>query len=178
MTYDPEFNRLYIGTGNGGPWNRKIRSPGGGDNLFLCSVVALDADTGEYVWHYQTTPGDAWDYNSAMDMDPRHANDRRPAAQGASCTRPRTDSSTSSTGRMAGCISAEKLGTVTWATKVDLATGRPVLTPNARYENGPVTLWPSFQGAHNCFRSPSARELGLTTSRSSRCRRGFGGDVD
>ena len=68
MTYDPEFNRLYIGTGNGDPWNWKIRSPGGGDNLFLCSVVALNADTGEYVWHYQTTPGDSWDYNSAMDM--------------------------------------------------------------------------------------------------------------
>lgn len=68
MTYDPEFNRIYLGTGNGTPWNQKIRSPGGGDNLFLCSVVALDADTGEYVWHYQTNPGETWDYNSAMEM--------------------------------------------------------------------------------------------------------------
>jgi len=68
MAYDPKFNRIYLGTGNGGPWNQKVRSPGGGDNLFLCSIVALDADTGEYVWHYQTNPGETWDYNAAMDM--------------------------------------------------------------------------------------------------------------
>ena len=74
---------MYLGTGNGGPWNWKIRSPGGGDNLFLCSVVALDADTGEYVWHYQTTPGDAWDYNSAMDMTLATLNIGGSAAQGA-----------------------------------------------------------------------------------------------
>jgi glucose dehydrogenase len=55
ITYDPEFDLLYIGTGNGSPWNQKIRSPGGGDNLFLCSIVALDPDTGEYRWHYQTS---------------------------------------------------------------------------------------------------------------------------
>lgn len=69
MAYDPKYNRIYIGVGNGSPWNQKIRSPGGGDNLFLCSIVALDADTGEYVWHYQTNPGETWDFNSAMDME-------------------------------------------------------------------------------------------------------------
>ncbi len=68
MTYDREFNRVYLGTGNGSPWNRKMRSPDGGDNLFLCSIVAVDADTGDYAWHYQTTPGETWDYNSNMDM--------------------------------------------------------------------------------------------------------------
>ena len=68
FTYDPELDQLYIGTGNGSPWNRKIRSPGGGDNLFLCSVVALNPDTGEYIWHYQTTPGETWDFNSNMDI--------------------------------------------------------------------------------------------------------------
>ena len=68
FTYDPEFDAVYIGTGNGAPWNRKIRSPGGGDNLFLCSIVALDPDSGEYRWHYQTTPGETWDYNSNMDI--------------------------------------------------------------------------------------------------------------
>jgi quinohemoprotein ethanol dehydrogenase len=68
ITYDPDFNTVLIGTGNGSPWNRKIRSPGGGDNLFLCSIVALDADTGEYKWHYQTVPGETWDYNSNMDI--------------------------------------------------------------------------------------------------------------
>ena len=90
MTYDPEFNRVYLGTGNGGPWNWKIRSPQGGDNLFLCSVVALNADTGEYVWHYQTTPGDSWDYNSAMDMTLATLNIGGSAAQGvAACAQER-----------------------------------------------------------------------------------------
>ena len=68
ITYDAEFDAVYIGTGNGSPWNRTIRSPDGGDNLFLCSVVALDPDTGAYKWHYQTTPGETWDYNSNMDI--------------------------------------------------------------------------------------------------------------
>ena len=68
FTYDAELDQLYIGTGNGSPWNRKIRSPEGGDNLFLCSIVALNPDTGEYIWHYQTTPGETWDFNSNMDI--------------------------------------------------------------------------------------------------------------
>jgi quinohemoprotein ethanol dehydrogenase len=68
ITYDPEFDQLLIGTGNGTPWNQRIRSPEGGDNLFLCSVVALDARTGEYKWHHQTVPGETWDYNSNMDI--------------------------------------------------------------------------------------------------------------
>ena len=69
MAYDKKLNRIYIGTGNGAPWNRKIRSPEGGDNLFLSSIVALDADTGEYIWHYQVNPGESWDYNAAMDIE-------------------------------------------------------------------------------------------------------------
>jgi len=68
MAYDPELNLLYVGTGNGSPWNRQIRSPGGGDNLFLSSIVALNPDTGEYVWHYQTTPGETWDYTATQHM--------------------------------------------------------------------------------------------------------------
>lgn len=64
MTYDPETDTLFIGTGNGGPWNQKIRSPGGDANLFLCSIVALDAKTGKYKWHYQVNPGETWDYNA------------------------------------------------------------------------------------------------------------------
>ena len=83
MAYDPELDLLYIGTGNGSPWNRNIRSPGGGDNLFLASIVALKPDTGEYVWHYQTTPGETWDYTATQHIDARRPEDRRAAAQGA-----------------------------------------------------------------------------------------------
>ena len=68
IVYDPDFNNVYLGDGNGSPWTRVIRSPGGGDNLFLSSVVALDADTGAMKWYYQTTPGDNWDYTAVQDM--------------------------------------------------------------------------------------------------------------
>ena len=66
MVYDPESSLLYIGTGNGSPWNRALRSPGGGDNLFLASIVALDPDTGTYRWHYQTAPGETWDFTATQ----------------------------------------------------------------------------------------------------------------
>jgi quinohemoprotein ethanol dehydrogenase len=148
MTYDPEFNRLYFGTGNAGPANWKIRSPAGGDDLYTASVVAVDADTGRYVWHYQTTPGDAWDYDSATDMTLATLNiggqPRRVLLHAAKngffyvIDRDR--------GRL---VSAEKLGTVTWADRVDLTTGRPVETPGARYRDKNVLLWPSFQAVHH-----------------------------
>ena len=78
IAYDPQLDLLYIGIGNGSPWNRAIRSPGGGDNLFLSSIVALRPDTGEYVWHYQTTPGETWDYTADPAHDARGPHDRRP----------------------------------------------------------------------------------------------------
>src|SRR5579885_1580811 len=68
LAYDPDLDLLYVGTGNGSPWNWKLRSPGGGDNLYLSSIVALKPDTGELVWHYQTTPGDSWDYTAVQQM--------------------------------------------------------------------------------------------------------------
>jgi quinohemoprotein ethanol dehydrogenase len=148
MTYDPQFNRLYLGTGNAEPSNWKIRSPQGGDNLFTASIVAVDADTGRYVWHYQATPGDAWDYDSATDMTLATltiAGKPRPvllqaAKNGFFYVIDRTD------GRL---LSAEKLGTVTWAERVDLSTGRPVENPAARYREKNVLLWPSFQAVHH-----------------------------
>ena len=68
VAYDPKLDLLYIGTGNGAPWNRASRSPGGGDNLYLSSIMALKADTGEYVWHYQTTPGETWDFTATQHL--------------------------------------------------------------------------------------------------------------
>ncbi|MDP6993230.1 MAG: PQQ-binding-like beta-propeller repeat protein, partial [Woeseiaceae bacterium] len=68
FAYDPELNLVYIGTGNGSPWPRALRSPGGGDNLFLASIVAVDADTGAYAWHYQTVPGDTWDFTAVQHL--------------------------------------------------------------------------------------------------------------
>jgi quinohemoprotein ethanol dehydrogenase len=148
FTYDPEFDALYIGTGNGAPWNRKIRSPDGGDNLFLCSIVALDPDTGEYRWHYQTTPGETWDYNSNMDIVLADLQiDGKPVK--ALLHAPKNGFFyviDRATGRL---ISAEKIAEVNWASKIDLATGRPVEVPGARYESGRASVRPGPLGAHN-----------------------------
>lgn len=148
MTYDPVFNRIYLGTGNGAPWNQKIRSPGGGDNLFLSSIVALDADTGEYAWHYQTNPGESWDYNSSMDMvlaDVAIDGKKRQVIlhapkNGFFYVIDRAD------GKL---ISADKFTRVTWADRIDLSTGRPVEAAGARLPDGEALIWPGMMGGHN-----------------------------
>src|SRR3546814_15815398 len=118
---------------NGSPWNDRLRSPAAGVNLFLCSVVAPDADTGEYVWHYQTTPGESWNFNSTMDITlatididgkPRDVIMHAPK-NGFFYVIDRA------TGKL---ISAEKLGKVTWAKGIDMKTGRPIKVTGARYE--------------------------------------------
>lgn len=148
ITYDPELNRVYLGTGNGGPWNWKVRNPEGGDALFLASIVALNADTGEYVWHYQQNPNEAWDYNATMDMElatleidgePRKVLMQAPK-NGFFYVIDRV------TGKV---ISAEKIGRVNWAKGIDLKTGLPIENPGVRYEKGPVLLWPGTYGTHN-----------------------------
>jgi quinohemoprotein ethanol dehydrogenase len=148
MAYDPRFNRIYLGTGNGSPWNQKIRSPGGGDNLFLAAIVALDADTGDYVWHYQMNPGETWDFNNTMDIqlaDLPVNGEVKPVLihapkNGFFYVIDRTN------GKL---ISAEKFGKATWAERIDLKTGRPVETPGARFPGGkPVVIYPFPQGAH------------------------------
>lgn len=148
ITYDPEYNQIYLGTGNGSPWNQKVRSPGGGDNLFLCSIVALDADTGKYRWHYQTTPGETWDYNSSMDImlvDLKHPKRELKVILHA----PKNGFFyiiNRSNGKL---LSAEKYAKVDWASGVDLKTGRPIEREGARYEDGEELVWPSAFGGHN-----------------------------
>ncbi len=148
ITYDPEFDLLYIGTGNGAPWNQKIRSPGGGDNLFLCSIVALDPDTGEYRWHYQTVPGESWDYNSNMDIVLADlAIDGREVK--ALLHAPKNGFFYVIDRANGELISAEPFAHVTWASHVNMETGRPVETPGARYEDRQELIWPSTIGAHS-----------------------------
>ncbi len=148
IMYDPEFNRLYIGTGNGSPWNPKYRTDGKGDNLFLCSVVAIDADTGEYAWHYQENPQEAWDYNSTQPMvlaDLEIEGARRKVLMHAP-----KDGFFYVIDRETGkLISAEPVVPTTWATSIDIATGRPVEAANSRYTDGPFLAKPGTAGAHN-----------------------------
>ena len=148
ITYDPEFNHIYIGTGNGSPWNQRIRSPGGGDNLFLCSVVALDADTGKYKWHYQTVPGETWDFNSAMDIVQVDLKVKERTIK-ALMHAPKNGFFYVLNRLNGRLLSAKPFAKVTWATKVDMKTGKPLEVEGSRYESGEVTMWPGPLGAHN-----------------------------
>jgi quinohemoprotein ethanol dehydrogenase len=148
MTYDAELNRVYIGTGNGAPWNQGIRSPGGGDNLFLCAIVALDADTGEYIWHYQTNPGETWDFNSAMDIELATleiAGKQRRVILHA----PKNGFFYVIDRDTGTLVSAGPFAKVTWATGIDPVSGRPMESPDARFPNGQTLMQPGGTGAHN-----------------------------
>ena len=149
MAYDPDLDLLYIGTGNGSPWNQRVRSPGGGDNLFLSSIVAVRPDTGEYVWHYQTTPGETWDYTATqhiiladidIDGSPRKVLMQAPK-NGFFYVIDRA------TGAL---VSAKNFTPVNWASGVDLKTGRPIENPDARWPGkAPYFQIPGPLGAHN-----------------------------
>jgi quinohemoprotein ethanol dehydrogenase len=150
FSYDPEQNLIFLGVGNGFPYNQNLRSPGGGDNLFLSSIVAVKADTGEYVWHYQVTPGEQWDSTATTDMTLAtlkiDGQDRKVLMQapknGFFYVIDRTN------GKL---ISAQKIAKVTWADHIDLKTGRPVENPGIRYAGKPglFELWPGPTGAHS-----------------------------
>ncbi len=150
MAYDPELDLLYIGVGNGSPWNRAIRSPGGGDNLFISSIVALRPETGEYVWHYQTTPGDTWDYTAAQHMilaDLKIDGRSRKVIMQA----PKNGFFYVLDRATGELISARAFAKMNWATGIDMKTGRPIETPDARYgETGrPFIAQPGPGGAHS-----------------------------
>ncbi|MBI1407094.1 MAG: PQQ-dependent dehydrogenase, methanol/ethanol family [Caulobacter sp.] len=161
MAYDPDLDLLYIGVGNGTPWNRELRSPGGGDNLFLSSIVALKPETGEYVWHYQTTPGESWDYTATQHIVLADINiggqTRKVLMQapknGFFYVLDRTN------GKL---ISAEKyVPAVNWASGVDKVTGRPIETAGARYEKNLHLSNPGPLGAHNWHPMAFSPKTGL-----------------
>ncbi len=148
MVYDPELNLLYVGTGNGSPWVQTERSPGGGDNLFLSSILAINPDSGRLVWHYQTTPGDNWDYTATQPIILTELNidgKRRKILMQAP-----KNGFFYVLDRVTGeLLSAEKYAAVTWASHVDMATGKPQILPQAIYDEEPKFILPSPAGAHN-----------------------------
>ena len=148
ITYDEALDQIYLGTGNGTPWNHRIRSAGKGDNLFLSSIVALDAKTGRYRWHYQTNPAETWDYNAAMDMQLAHLkiNGKQ---RDVLMTAPKNGFFYVLDRHTGALISAKPYVNVTWASSIDLASGRPIETPGARYEDKPFFVAPSTFGAHS-----------------------------
>jgi len=147
MAYDPQLNLMYVGTGNGSPWAQSKRSPAGGDNLYLASIVALNPDTGKYVWHYQETPGDSWDFTSTQPMilaDLSIEGRKRKVIlhapkNGFFFVIDRTN------GKF---ISAKNFVEVNWASGYD-KNGRPIETPIARVADRPREVIPSAYGARN-----------------------------
>jgi quinohemoprotein ethanol dehydrogenase len=150
MAYDPKLDLLYVGTGNGSPWNQSYRSPGGGDNLYIDSIIALKPGTGEYVWHYQTTPGDTWDFDATQHMilaDLEIGGRLRQVLMQASKNGffyviDRTN------GQL---ISAANFIGINWAKGVDVQSGRPIENSDARIDRTgkPFLTVPGAGGAHS-----------------------------
>lgn len=147
LTFDPKLNLMYVGVGNGSPWAAAKRSPAGGDNLYLGSIVALNPDTGKYVWHYQETPGDNWDFTSTQPMilaDIKIDNKPRKVILHA----PKNGFFFVIDRINGKFISAKNFVDVNWATGYD-KDGRPIETPIARVADRPREIIPSAFGAHN-----------------------------
>jgi len=149
IAYDPALDLVYFGTGNGTPWVRKFRGSGGGDNLFVASIIAVNADTGAYAWHYQETPGEEWDYDATsplmladLRIDGRSRRVLMQAAKNGFFY-----VLDAKTGKL---ISARNFVPVNWTRGIDPETGRPTPNPAARYdETGKATvIEPGGQGAH------------------------------
>ncbi|MCP5143524.1 MAG: PQQ-dependent dehydrogenase, methanol/ethanol family [Gammaproteobacteria bacterium] len=161
FAYDADNNLVIFGTANGAPWNPAYRSPAGGDNLFIASLVALKADTGEYVWHYQQTPGEMWDYDATphimlatLDL---HGTPRKVVMQASKNGFFYVLDSASGT-----LLAADAFVDVNWATGVDLTTGRPILNPETDYTTGkPVVAFPSGVGGHNFNPMSLSQRTGL-----------------
>ncbi|MCI4643694.1 MAG: PQQ-dependent dehydrogenase, methanol/ethanol family [Hyphomonadaceae bacterium] len=149
IVYDHVNDQIIFGVGNGSPWNRTFRDPSGGDNLFLSSMVAVDADTGAYKWHFQTTPGDNWDYTATQTIilaDLPLGEDgamRRVAMQA-----PKNGFFYVVDAATGEFISGEPFVPITWATGLD-ENGRPIEVPEARYGTTPILQLPGALGAHN-----------------------------
>jgi len=147
MVFDPELNLMYVGTGNGSPWNRYHRSPGGGDNLFLSSIIAINPDNGEYVWHYQTTPGESWDFTATQPLvlaDFEIEGKMRKVIMQA----PKNGFFYVIDRTNGKFISAKPFTYMNWAVGMT-AEGRPIESEFARLKDVNFAIYPNFDGGHN-----------------------------
>jgi PQQ-dependent dehydrogenase (methanol/ethanol family) len=146
MAYDPDENLLYVGVGNGTVWSSDVRNGGREtthqDNLYIASILAINADTGQLKWHYQCTPGDEWDYDAIQHLllaDIRIGNRNRRVIMQANKNGyfyviDRTNGE---------FISASEMSPVSWAKGIDPKTGRPEIHPDALYSSKQgVTVYP------------------------------------
>jgi PQQ-dependent dehydrogenase (methanol/ethanol family) len=161
ISYDPELELVYIGTGNAGPWSEDSRKSKGFDLLYAASIVAVDVNTGLYRWHYQNVPGDEWDFDSVQHLllaDVTINGQKRKVLMQANkngflYTLDRTN------GKFIKGIPFAK---VNWALGLNEGTGRPIINPEAKYsaeESANITPGPG--GAHNWSPMSYNPNLGL-----------------
>ena len=150
ITYDPETDLVYFGTANAEPWNPGVRNTTAGDNLYTASIVAIRPDTGEYVWHFQETPEDRWDFDSNQQIIAANL-----VLEGAPrrvvLHAPKNGFFYVLDARTGKFISGTAFATVNWADGLDPVTGRPNVRPEAKYDvtGKPFTSLPSATGAHS-----------------------------
>ena len=148
MVYDPELDLLYVGTGNSALFNWYERSPSGGDNLFLCSILAIDPDTGRLAWYYQQVPREGWDYTATQPMILADL-EIDGAVRKVLMQAPKAGFFYILDRATGELLSADKYVPVNWATHVDLETGRPAIDlEQVDYKDGPVFVVPSGMGGH------------------------------
>jgi len=166
-SYDPKLNILYWGTSNPSPWNASVRGADSGNfgemtNLYSASTLAINPEDGKILWHYQTTPYDAWDYDGVNELvlaDLTVGGKKVPTMMKADRNGffyviNRTN------GKV---VSAEKFVKTNWAEKVDLTTGRPVEVGAYRLtsKNNVKGVWPSFIGGKNWQQMSYSSKTGL-----------------
>ena len=148
ISYDPEADLIYVGTGNGGPWPEDLRKSKGKDNLYVCSILAVKPDTGELKWYYQNVPGDSWDFDSVQQLllaDITIKGEPRKVIMQAN-----KNGFYYVLDRLTGqFISGQPFAKVTWARGLDERTGRPFINPEAHYGAEAIQISPGPGGAHN-----------------------------
>ena len=148
MAYDADADLIYVGTGNAEPWAQQLRTTTPKDNLYVCSILAVSASTGELRWHYQVVPGDIWDFDSVQHLilaDLTINGRVRKVIMQAN-----KDAFYYVIDRLTGeFISAGPFSKVTWAKGIDPKTGRPIVNKEAYYGTEAIAISPGGGGAHN-----------------------------
>jgi len=150
ISYDPQLNLIYFGVGNGSEWSQAYRSQSQGDNWFLSSIVAINADTGEYAWHYQSTPGEEWDFDAVQQLT--LADLQIDGVSRKVLMQANKNGFFYVIDRQTGkLISAQNFTPVTWASGIDPKTGRPIENPDIRYDKTgkAISMLPGALGAHS-----------------------------
>jgi quinohemoprotein ethanol dehydrogenase len=162
ITYDPITDLVYFGTANAEPWSPAVRNSTAGDNLYTASIVAIRPESGEYVWHFQETPEDRWDFDSNQQIIAANiaiAGETRRVVMHA----PKNGFFYVLDAKTGAFISGTAFATVNWASGLDPITGRPNVNPEAKYDvtGEPFTSWPSATGAHSWHPMSYSPDTGL-----------------